>query len=85
MGRLLGQLRVMSNLKDNAKVKLLEESRKDILWWHHYLDRFNGISMIVNEDPIPLSFEQMLEDPHGLCAGNATPTGGGSWHGREYW
>ena len=85
MGRLLAQLRTMTNLKDGKKVKLLEETRKDILWWNTYLDRFNGISMIVNEDPIPLSYEQLLDDPHGLCAGDATPTGGGAWHGREYW
>ena len=41
--------------------------------------------MIVNEDPIPLSYEQLLDDPHGICAGDATPTGGGAWHGKEYW
>ena len=85
MGRLLSQLRTMSNLKEGKKVKLLDESKKDILWWNNFLDKFNGISMIVNEDPIPLSFEQLLDDPHSLCAGDATPTGGGAWHGREYW
>ena len=85
MGRLLAQLRTMSNLKEGKKVKLLEESKKDILWWNNFLEKFNGISMIVNEDPIPLSFEQLLEDPHSLCAGDATPTGAGAWHGREYW
>lgn len=85
MGRLLGQLRTMSNLKDSMKVKLTDESRKDILWWRHYLDSFNGINMIINEEPIPLSFTQMLDDPHGVCAGDATPTGGGAWHGQEYW
>ena len=85
MGRLLAQLRTMTNLKDGRKVKLFEESRKDILWWSYYLERFNGISMIVNEDPIPLTYEQLLDDPHGICAGDATPTGGGAWHGHEYW
>ena len=45
----------MTNLKDGRKDKLFEESRKDILWWSYYLERFNGISMIVNEDPIPLT------------------------------
>ena len=85
MGRLLAQLRTMTNLKDGKKVKLTDDSRKDILWWKHYLDTFNGISMIVNEDPIPLSLEQLLDDPHQVCAGDATPTGGGAWHGHEYW
>jgi hypothetical protein len=55
MGRLLMQLRMMANQKDSTKVKLTEESKKDILWWRTYLDKFNGISMIVNDDPIPLS------------------------------
>ena len=85
MGRLLGQLRSMANDKDNKKVRLLEESKKDILWWHTYLDTFNGISMIVNDEPIPLSFTQLLDSPHDICAGDATPTGGGAWHGKEYW
>ena len=85
MGRLLMQLRIMNNLKDNKKIKFTDESRKDILWWCRYLETFNGISMIVNDDPIPLSLEQLLDDPHGVCAGDATPSGGGAWHGREYW
>ena len=85
MGRLLGQLRTMNTLKDKQKFKFTEEARKDILWWRYYLDTFNGINMIVNEEPIELSIEQLLDDPHGLCAGDATPTGGGAWHGKEYW
>ena len=79
------QLRMMADQKDSKKVKLLEETRKDILWWRTYLDRFNGISMIVNDDPIPLSFSQLLESPYDICAGDATPSGGGAWHGHEYW
>ena len=85
MGRLLNQLRDMATVKDNKKVKLLEESKKDILWWRQYLDKFNGINMIVNEDPIPLSIAEMLDSPYEVCAGDATPTGGGAWHGSEYW
>ena len=85
MGRLLAQLKSMKDLKKGRKVKLSDESRKDILWWSNFLDRFNGINMIVNEDPIPLSLEQLLDEPHGVCAGDATPTGGGAWHGKEYW
>ena len=37
MGRLLMQLRMLANQKDSKKVKLLDESRKDILWWRTYL------------------------------------------------
>ena len=85
MGRLLRQLSSMSSQKDSKKLKLTEESRKDTLWWRTYLDQFNGISMIVNDDPIPLSYKQLLNSPHDICAGDATPTGGGAWHGKEYW
>ena len=41
--------------------------------------------MIINEEPIPLSYEQLLDKPHDIMAGDATPTGGGAWHGSEYW
>lgn len=85
MGRLLAQLRSLASKKDSHKVKLTDESRKDILWWRTYLDRFNGISMIVNDDPIPLTFQQLLDSPYDIYAGDATPTGGGGWHGAEYW
>ena len=85
MGRLLNQLRIIHGLPDHKKVKLLDESRKDILWWAEYLEKFNGINIIVNDDPIPLSFEQLLDSPFDICAGDATPTGGGAWHGNEYW
>ena len=85
MGRLLSQLRTMTCIKDTKKVKLQEEARKDILWWAQYLEHYNGINMIVNDDPVPLSFDQLLDSPHDICAGDATPTGGGAWHGREYW
>ena len=85
MGRLLAQLRTMSSMKDVKKVKLQEESRKDILWWAQYLEHYNGVNLIVNDDPIPLSFTQLLDSPHNICAGDATPTGGGAWHGKEYW
>ena len=85
MGRLLTQLRAINGIPDHKKVKLLDESRKDILWWAEYLEKFNGINMMVNDDPIPLSFEQLLDSPFDICAGDATPTGGGAWHGNEYW
>ena len=85
MGRLLNQLRTMSGHAERFKVKLSEESRKDLRWWRRYLDHFNGIQMIVEEDPFPLELEQMLDRPFELCAGDATPTGCGAWHGTQYW
>ena len=66
-------------------VKLSDESRKDLKWWQRYLDNFNGIQMIVNEDPFTLELEQMLDQPFDLCAGDATPTGCGAWYGTQYW
>ena len=85
MGRLLEQLRSVSRVPDSRKVKLTEESRKDIRWWGIYLEHFNGVTMLINEDPIMLSYEQLLDCPFEICAGDATPTGGGAWHGAEYW
>ena len=85
MGRLLNQLRTMSGQAERFKVKLSDESRKDLKWWQRYLDHFNGIQMIVNEDPFTLELEQMLDQPFDLCAGDATPTGCGAWYGTQYW
>ena len=85
MGRLLNQLRTMSGQAERFKVKLSDESRKDLKWWQRYLDHFNGIQMIVNEDTFTLELEQMLDQPFDLCAGDATPTGCGAWYGTQYW
>ena len=85
MGRLLQQLRTMANFKDNFKVKLSDESRKDLKWWSRYLDHFNGIQMIIDEDPFLLDLDQMLDRPFDLCAGDATPMGAGAWHGSHFW
>ena len=85
LGRMLEQLRTMSGMQDNKKVKLLDETRKDILWWANFLEHYNGVEIITIEDPIRLSYQQLLETPHDICAGDATPVGGGAWHGYEYW
>ena len=61
MGRLLQQLRAMVGLSDNAKMSLTDESKKDLLWWGRYLDHFNGIQMIIDENPLPLELCQMLD------------------------
>ena len=85
MGRLLQQLRTIAGKKEDVKVKLNEESRKDLKWWARYLDHFNGIQMIIDEDPFLLSLDQMLDRPADLCAGDATPTGGGAWCNNVFW
>ena len=85
MGRLLTQLRDLSGKRDHEKVRLEDQSRKDLLWWSKFLRTFNGVSMIVNEDAIPLSLEQLLDTPEKVCAGDSTPTGIGAWHSWEYW
>ena len=85
MGRLLQQLRTMGNSKDTFKIKLSDESRKDIKWWGRYLDHFNGIQLIIEEDPFLLDLDQMMDRPDDLCAGDATPTGAGAWHGEFFW
>ena len=85
LGRMLEQLRSLAGVKDNKKTKLLNETRKDLIWWATFLDMYNGIEIITVEDPIKLSYEQLLDSPHEICAGDATPVGGGAWHGYEYW
>ena len=85
MGRLLQQLRDMSNMGENKKVRLSDNSRKDLKWWSRYLEHFNGITMIIEEDPFTLELSQMLDRPHDVYAGDATPVGGGGWYGKEYW
>ena len=85
MGRLLQQLRDMSTVGENTKVKLSLDSRRDLRWWSKYLEHFNGIQRIIEEDPFPLELSQMLDRPHEVYAGDATPVGGGGWHGKEYW
>ena len=85
MGRLLEQLRSLSKVHDGKKVTFSDESKKDVRWWAEYLEHFNGVTMIVNEDPIMLSYEQLLDYPYSVCAGDATPSGAGAWYGTEYW
>ena len=85
LGRMLEQLRSMAGKPDNKRQKIQAETRKDIKWWATFLEHYNGVEIITNEDPIKLSYQQLLDTPHDICAGDATPTGGGAWHGYEYW
>ena len=41
-------------------------------------DHFNGIQMIIDENPFPLDLCQMLDRPYDVYAGDATPIGGGA-------
>ena len=85
MGRLLQQLRTMGESSENPKVRLTEESKKDLKWWARYLEHFNGIQLIIEEDPFNLSLSQMMDRPADLCAGDATPVAGGAWYGGYFW
>ena len=51
MGRLLAQLREMSDKPANRKVKLSEDCRKDLVWWNLFLKEYNGITMIETKTP----------------------------------
>ena len=81
MCRLLTQLREMSGLTDNVKVKLSEDCRKDILWWRNFIKVYNGVTMIENNEAIHLTLPQLIDTPAAVCVGDATLTGGGAWHG----
>ena len=85
MGRLLTQLREMSSKPDFQKVKLTDDCKKDLLWWRTFLKLYNGITMIENDEAVRLSLLQLLDTPASICAGDATLTGGGAWHGSFYW
>lgn len=85
MGRLLQQLRDMAGIGDNKKVRLSDDSKKDLKWWARYLEHFNGIEMIFEVDLFPLELSQLLDKPFEVYAGDATPVGGGGWYGDQYW
>ena len=85
MGRLLTQLRDMSGKSENIKVKLSDDCKKDLLWWRCFLTEYNGITMIEKDDAIKLPLPQLLDTPFEVCAGDATLTAGGAWHGQCYW
>ena len=46
----------------------------DIKWWYTYIRAFNGVSFIINPSRILFSYK-----------GDACLTGGGGYHGQEYW
>ena len=57
------------------KKKLSNDLRKDLLWWKFFLDKFNGVELII---------------PNTVCCnvlGDATLSGAGAWNEdlKEYW
>ena len=85
MARLLNQLASMHSLPDNKKMLLTEDCRLDIRWWSRYLRRFNGVECMYQDDPIPLSLDQLLDTSAYVNCGDAQPMGGGAYWGTEYW
>ena len=85
MARLLNQLRLMSSQPDNKKSKLSEDCHFDILWWDRFLRSFNGVELIYNDDPIPLSLDQLLDSDATVVCGDAQMWGGGSYYNGQYW
>ena len=85
MGRLLQQLKELHHLADHKKSPLSPASKLDILWWHRYLSKFNGVELIYVDEPLDLSLEQLLDTSALVNCGDAQPWGGGSYYGGEYW
>ena len=71
-------LRIIAEMKilkfQSQKITLSNEVRKDFLWWHNFMQDFNGIHLLVPNDPS----EQI--------SGDACPMGYGIWNPmkREY-
>ena len=85
MGRLLGQLKTMHPFPNNKKITLPEPCRLDLEWWNRFLRRFNGVEMIIPDDPLMLSLEQLTEIGAHINCGDAQPHGGASYYEDEYW
>ena len=85
MGRLLGHLRTIHEMPDNKKTKLPQNCKDDIVWWHRYLRRFNGVELIFPDKPGDMSLEALLESDAIVYCGDAQPNGGGAFCLTEYW
>ena len=61
--RLFNQIRM---LRHNAHRTILTgEVRKDLLWWSHFLETFNGKSVILDEVPIEAVFTDACDEAAG--------------------
>ena len=85
MGRLLGQLKTMHHLPNNKKTPLLDSCKLDIKWWGRFLRRFNGVEMMIPDDPLLLTLGELAEVGAHVNCGDAQMMGGGSYYGDEYW
>ena len=85
MGRLLGQLKAMHPLPDNKKAPLSDSCKLDIKWWARFLRRFNGVEMMIQDDPLLLTLEDLVDVGAHVNCGDAQMMGGGSYYGDEYW
>ena len=54
MGRLLGLLKSIHHLPNNRKVPLTDACQLDLKWWGRFLRRFNGVELMVQDDPLHL-------------------------------
>ena len=85
MGRLLGQLKAMHHLPNNKKMPLTETCRLDLKWWGRFLRRFNGVEMMIPDDPLMLTLDQLSDIGAHVNCGDAQPLGGASYYDDEYW
>ena len=66
ISRLLNWLRQIQNTDSSQVIPL--ETKKDLIWWFHFLPKYNGVSM--------MDFEEWSE-PDQLCATDACLVGAG--------
>jgi hypothetical protein len=74
ISRLLSSLRSHADSMPHQKIFLSQEMQLDIKWWFTYIRTFNGVNFIINPSIILFSYK-----------GDACLTGGGGYHGHEYW
>ena len=74
ISRLLASLRTHADSMPHQRILLSLKMRLDILWWHTYIRTFNSVNFIINPSIVLFSYK-----------GDDCLTGGGGYHGREYW
>ena len=72
INRIISEIKKLSSQKDKTTLSL--DVRKDLLWWKHFVEKFNGVHLIV-PDVVSVN-----------VAGDACPSGLGSWNlsSKEY-
>ena len=82
---MLGLLKTMHHLPNNKKVPLTEDCQLDLKWWGRFLRRFNGVELMIHDDPLLLTLEDLVEIDANVNCGDAQMLGGGSYYRGEYW